>query len=59
MASVQEFTGIHYPTLLALDSGDVKLCEWTVERIAKALHVEPSMLLIAERFAGVIRTNAN
>ncbi|WMD20792.1 helix-turn-helix transcriptional regulator [Achromobacter seleniivolatilans] len=48
MASLQERTNMHSPTLSALDRGDVELCEWTVEILAKALRVDPSLLLKAE-----------
>lgn len=36
------------PTLLALDRGDVELCEWTVELFAKALRVDAALLLATE-----------
>lgn len=51
MASMQARTDICLPTLLALDRGDVGLCEWTVNLLAKALRVEPSLLLTADKLA--------
>lgn len=55
--SVHERTHINYPTLLALDRGDVELCEWTVEKIAKALRIEPSLLLMAQSFVTIERAS--
>lgn len=51
MVSMQARTEICLPTLLALDRGDVELCEWTVDRLAKALRVESCLLLQADKLA--------
>lgn len=58
VASLQERTNMRGPTLLALDRGDVELCEWTVELLARALRVEPSLLLKAELLADKTREEA-
>jgi len=55
MASTQARTNLCLPTLLALDSGDVALCEWTVDLLAKALRVDPDLLLKAEMLAAAYR----
>lgn len=55
MASTQARTNMRLPTLLALDSGEVALCEWTVGPLAKALRVGPDLLLKAEMLAAAYR----
>lgn len=51
MTSLLERAKMRSPTLLALDRGEVDLCEWTVDILAQALRVEPGLLLKAERLA--------
>lgn len=58
MRAIQHRTGMFIATLLALDSGDVALCEWTVERLAKALNLDASQLLKAESLARLNRGEA-
>lgn len=44
-------TGMSTATLNAFDRGDAIFCEWTVEVLATALHVEPWQLLKAQLVA--------
>lgn len=58
LSSVQQRTHMLNPTLLALDRGDVELCEWTVELFAKALRVDAALLLAAETLLAQTRAAA-
>ncbi|MBB1596876.1 hypothetical protein [Achromobacter sp. UMC46] len=48
LSSLQQRTHMLNPTLLALDRGDVELCQWTVELFAKALRVDAALLLATQ-----------
>ncbi|MFD4840389.1 helix-turn-helix domain-containing protein [Achromobacter sp. NPDC058515] len=55
MRAVQQRTRMPIATLMALDGGEVALCEWTVEPLAKALGLDASQLLKAELLARLNR----
>ncbi len=46
------------PSVSAIDQGEIDLCEWTVEAMAKALEITPIQLLQAQLLASALRNNA-